>query len=271
MELPPDIASQADQINASMHSDIVSYADRRERQRIIADAQVKSSEVACQISTAIAASTPKEVQDWINGLRDTQPAVHKYVRDLQTLKYNIWCPVCDKNKKIGGRDPADIEADVQSEVAGVDARVNVKKVIPEAERKAPTPYVSGPRVPALTSALLLTEPPMQPIYTQAAYTQQLAYTEFTEPARITDVPNVATQQMQQTSHSPSDITARIEAIRELRDEVRQYRDDLTEKLRKIDAFIATLEPQQPHSDWDDIIARSMHDNAFRDVDSYGFS
>ena len=243
--LSPEAQKQAAIINAQLGDDMRDYYDRREQRRVIAEAQERCSSWQSSICDKIRAETPRDVQDFITKLRDTQPAVVDYIRGLQTLKYGVWCPQCDRVKSVVGRPDADIAADVAMEVAtGEDQRV-VKKSVPEAERKplgqtfshAPViPAIAGvnkhsasepahvpsimpaQRLPASLAAITGRLP--EPVTTRAT---------ATAPSKLT-APNKP-----QTAANPFDtLDARVAAVRELR-------DDIATKLEKLNSYIDQLE------------------------------
>lgn len=256
--LSPEAQKQAAIINAQFGDDMRDYYDRREQRRVITEAQERCSSWQSSICDKIRAETPKEVQDFITKLRDTQPAVVDYIRGLQTLKYGVWCPQCDRVKSVVGRPDADIAADVAMEVAtGEDQRV-VKKSVPEAERKplgqafshAPViPAIAGAASAASAASSKLTTPgkltASEPAHVPSIMPAQrlpasLAAIAGRLPEPVTTratatATATAPSKPSATSTNPFDtLDARVAAVRELR-------DDIAAKLEKLNSYIDQLE------------------------------
>ena len=297
--LSPEAQKQAAIINAQLGDDMRDYYDRREQRRVIAEAQERCSSWQSSICDKIRAETPREIQDFITNLRDKQPAVVDYIRWLQTLKYGVWCPQCDRVKSVTGRPDADIAADVAVEIAtGEDQRV-IKKSVPEAERKpmgqtfshAPViPAIAGaasntltasePHIPAIMakprlspalaalaasgSSKLTTHAPPIPLTTSAAATQ--VPKSWSEPTTAT-----ATHA---TSNPFDTLDARVAAVRELR-------NDIATKLEKLNQYIQQLETwaayknssagntmQCADADIDALVNEHMHGGGFASWQSY---
>jgi hypothetical protein len=247
--LSDEAKRQSASINSMMADEMHDMYDRREQRRVIAEAQAKCASWQSSICDNIRAETPKEVQAFIDTFRDSQPAVFDYIRALQTLKYGVWCPTCDRVKSMTGRPAADIAADVASEQEGVDPRV-VKKSIPLAERKELTDTFShNPIIPALMGPMLT-----PPALTPPAHATAANATAANAPAAITYTqtenttlpasalaavmdgvyPPAAKPKPAQPANPFDTIEVRYAAVRELR-------DDIANKLAKLDSYIAQLE------------------------------
>lgn len=256
--LDPALTAQAGMINTMMSADMERLMDRREARRALCDAQYKKDELQSKICDTIRANTPKEVQDFLNSLKETQPAVFDYVRGLQILKYGIWCNQCERTKVFTGRDPEAVAADVEAESRGEDPHMkNFKKYIPPSEiRDRTAGFTAHPNIGMITNAAADAKLPASlaaiagPLPAPAVRAVKGPAPSFLDKKPATMRSPLDSQPLGNgprpalsddavsellAAENPFDtLPQRISAVRELR-------NDIADKLSKLDGYIARLE------------------------------
>ena len=163
----------SDAVNEFLNSEVAPLSDIRARRRKLMEAQEKCDDVKRAVCDKVEEKTPKPLHERIMELRDTDKELYDYIWQLRALKYGIWCAQCEQAKNIGGRNPEDVQRDVEAESQGKtpdshavkkhiplskDNRVHAALMSPAAQEK--TLSLHGPKaIPGITQQQIAALPP----------------------------------------------------------------------------------------------------------------
>lgn len=73
---------------------------RIESRRALVEAQCATIEIQATLCDSIREVKDKRMEDRIKKLGEDDPALHEYIRMLESIRYGIWCDKCDRIKNL---------------------------------------------------------------------------------------------------------------------------------------------------------------------------